>query len=218
MALIPQIIGFLDVPKLFPLQPKPPQEQTDCSHPPLLASQNPDMPLSFTRWRTIRLLLLYYLGLLPFVPIPEKFLLCFLPTIINRCPQGPPPLLHPPPGCQLLLSLEKHPTPHPKPHFVTTFPVTPTHSTLKTRVLTQHPLNTKRTVNPVKFYANALGCRCGWGFGTKGSCACPFTQLVFIECLLCSRCSHTSNQAGWVGQGPPFTVWLGRHVLMTASL
>ncbi|CAK6444945.1 unnamed protein product [Pipistrellus nathusii] len=45
---------------------------------------NPDMPLSFTRWRTIRLLLLYYLGLLPFVPIPEKFLLCFLPTIINR--------------------------------------------------------------------------------------------------------------------------------------
>nr|KAF6283700.1 glycerophosphodiester phosphodiesterase domain containing 3 [Pipistrellus kuhlii] len=45
---------------------------------------NPDMPLSFTRWRAIRLLLLYYLGLLPFIPIPEKFLLCFLPTIINR--------------------------------------------------------------------------------------------------------------------------------------
>ncbi|XP_005882040.1 PREDICTED: glycerophosphodiester phosphodiesterase domain-containing protein 3 isoform X2 [Myotis brandtii] len=47
---------------------------------------NPEMPLSFTRCRVIRLLLLYYLGLLPFVPIPEKFLLCFLPTIINRVP------------------------------------------------------------------------------------------------------------------------------------
>ncbi|ELK34760.1 Glycerophosphodiester phosphodiesterase domain-containing protein 3 [Myotis davidii] len=45
---------------------------------------NPEMPLSFTRCRVIRLLLLYYLGLLPFVPIPERFLLCFLPTIINR--------------------------------------------------------------------------------------------------------------------------------------
>ncbi|XP_016074075.1 PREDICTED: glycerophosphodiester phosphodiesterase domain-containing protein 3 [Miniopterus natalensis] len=45
---------------------------------------NPEMPFSFTRGRVIRLLLLYYLGLLPFFPIPEKFLLCFLPTIINR--------------------------------------------------------------------------------------------------------------------------------------
>ncbi|XP_036921261.1 lysophospholipase D GDPD3 [Sturnira hondurensis] len=45
---------------------------------------NPEMPFSFTVGRGIWLLLLYYLGLLPFVPIPEKFCLCFLPTIINR--------------------------------------------------------------------------------------------------------------------------------------
>lgn len=85
VTLIPQIVGFLDVPKLFPLQPKPLCFPLTAP----LASQNPEMPLSFTRCRVIRLLLLYYLGLLPFVPIPEKFLLCFLPTIINRCLQGP---------------------------------------------------------------------------------------------------------------------------------
>ncbi|XP_012587371.1 PREDICTED: glycerophosphodiester phosphodiesterase domain-containing protein 3 isoform X3 [Condylura cristata] len=45
---------------------------------------NPEMPSSFTISRGIRVLLFYYLGLLPFIPIPEKFLLCFLPTIINR--------------------------------------------------------------------------------------------------------------------------------------
>ncbi|XP_004856138.2 glycerophosphodiester phosphodiesterase domain-containing protein 3 isoform X3 [Heterocephalus glaber] len=45
---------------------------------------NPEMPLSFTICRSFWVLLLYYLGLLPFVPIPEKFFLCFLPTIINR--------------------------------------------------------------------------------------------------------------------------------------
>ncbi|XP_037363213.1 lysophospholipase D GDPD3 [Talpa occidentalis] len=45
---------------------------------------NPEMPSSFTINRGIQMLLLYYLGLLPFIPIPEKFLLCFLPTIINR--------------------------------------------------------------------------------------------------------------------------------------
>ncbi|KAG8513581.1 Lysophospholipase D GDPD3 [Galemys pyrenaicus] len=45
---------------------------------------NPEMPSSFTINRGIWVLLLYYLGLLPFIPIPEKFLLCFLPTIINR--------------------------------------------------------------------------------------------------------------------------------------
>lgn len=50
----------------------------------LLATQNPDMPTAFTILRSIWILLLYYLGLLPFVSIPEKFFLCFLPTIINR--------------------------------------------------------------------------------------------------------------------------------------
>nr|XP_014719453.2 lysophospholipase D GDPD3 isoform X2 [Equus asinus] len=45
---------------------------------------NPEMPFSFTISRGFRLLLLYYLGLLPFIPIPERFLICFLPTIINR--------------------------------------------------------------------------------------------------------------------------------------
>ncbi|XP_050021983.1 lysophospholipase D GDPD3 isoform X1 [Alexandromys fortis] len=45
---------------------------------------NPDMPMAFTILRSIWILLLYYLGLLPFVSIPEKFFLCFLPTIINR--------------------------------------------------------------------------------------------------------------------------------------
>ncbi|XP_043416085.1 lysophospholipase D GDPD3 isoform X3 [Prionailurus bengalensis] len=45
---------------------------------------NPEMPFSFTIGRAIRLLLLYYLGLLPFASIPERFFFCFLPTIINR--------------------------------------------------------------------------------------------------------------------------------------
>ncbi|XP_037670517.1 lysophospholipase D GDPD3 [Choloepus didactylus] len=45
---------------------------------------NPEMPSSFTLSRGLWVLLLYYLGLLPFIPIPEKFLLSFLPTIINR--------------------------------------------------------------------------------------------------------------------------------------
>lgn len=48
------------------------------------ATQNPEMPMAFTILRSIWILLLYYLGLLPFVSIPEKFFLCFLPTIINR--------------------------------------------------------------------------------------------------------------------------------------
>lgn len=46
------------------------------------------MPLSFTISRSLWVLLLYYLGLLPFIRIPEKFFLCFLPTIINRYQQG----------------------------------------------------------------------------------------------------------------------------------
>lgn len=52
--------------------------------PPLCSRQNPEMPRAFTVSRGLRLLLLYYLGLLPFVPIPERFFMCFLPTIINR--------------------------------------------------------------------------------------------------------------------------------------
>ncbi|XP_068919784.1 lysophospholipase D GDPD3 isoform X2 [Petaurus breviceps papuanus] len=45
---------------------------------------NPEMPTSFTVTRVIWLLLMYYGGLLPFFSISERFLLCFLPTIINR--------------------------------------------------------------------------------------------------------------------------------------
>ncbi|XP_040115171.1 lysophospholipase D GDPD3 isoform X1 [Oryx dammah] len=45
---------------------------------------NPEMPTSFTLSRGFWVLLFYYLGLLPFISIPEKFLICFLPTIINR--------------------------------------------------------------------------------------------------------------------------------------
>ncbi|KAK2097824.1 Lysophospholipase D gdpd3 [Saguinus oedipus] len=42
------------------------------------------MPRSFTISRGFWVLLSYYLGLLPFIPIPEKFFFCFLPNIINR--------------------------------------------------------------------------------------------------------------------------------------
>uniref|UniRef100_A0A2K5D8J8 Lysophospholipase D GDPD3 n=1 Tax=Aotus nancymaae TaxID=37293 RepID=A0A2K5D8J8_AOTNA len=45
---------------------------------------NPEMPQSFTISRGFWVLLSYYLGLLPFIPIPEKFFFCFLPNIINR--------------------------------------------------------------------------------------------------------------------------------------
>ncbi|XP_048188917.1 lysophospholipase D GDPD3 [Perognathus longimembris pacificus] len=45
---------------------------------------NPEMPISFTMGRAFWMLVLYYLGLLPFVSLPEEFFLCFLPTIINR--------------------------------------------------------------------------------------------------------------------------------------
>lgn len=45
---------------------------------------NPEMPTSFTLSRGFWVLLFYYLGLLPFISIPEKFFMCFLPTIINR--------------------------------------------------------------------------------------------------------------------------------------
>lgn len=46
------------------------------------------MPFSFTQNRGFWLLLLYYVGLLPFMPIQERFLISFLPTIINRCSEG----------------------------------------------------------------------------------------------------------------------------------
>ncbi|XP_008069839.1 glycerophosphodiester phosphodiesterase domain-containing protein 3 [Carlito syrichta] len=45
---------------------------------------NPEMPRSFTITRAAWVLLLYYLGLLPFIHISESFFFCFLPTIINR--------------------------------------------------------------------------------------------------------------------------------------
>lgn len=48
------------------------------------ASQNPEMPTAFTIWRSLWIVVLYYLGVLPFISIPEKFFFCFLPTIINR--------------------------------------------------------------------------------------------------------------------------------------
>ncbi|XP_074238100.1 lysophospholipase D GDPD3 isoform X3 [Saimiri boliviensis] len=48
---------------------------------------NPEMPRSFTISRGFWVLLSYYLGLLPFIPIPEKFFFCFLPNIINSLVQ-----------------------------------------------------------------------------------------------------------------------------------
>ncbi|MCQ8064035.1 hypothetical protein NP303_25065 [Salmonella enterica] len=45
---------------------------------------NPEMPTSFTITRAVWLVLLYYVGLLPFISIPERFFFCPLPTIINR--------------------------------------------------------------------------------------------------------------------------------------
>ncbi|XP_016102044.1 glycerophosphodiester phosphodiesterase domain-containing protein 3 [Sinocyclocheilus grahami] len=46
--------------------------------------QNPSMPYMFTMKRGILLLLLFYTGLLPFVPLGESLLLFYLPSIINR--------------------------------------------------------------------------------------------------------------------------------------
>lgn len=64
---------------LLPL--RAPSEPTEKLLPEF---RNPEMPMAFTIWRSFWILLLYYLGLLPFVSIPEKFFFCFLPTIINR--------------------------------------------------------------------------------------------------------------------------------------
>lgn len=65
------------------------------------------MPFAFTISRGLWLVLVYYLGLLPFVRIPERFFICFLPSIINRysqCPGFPPASpLHPgPPDASVL--------------------------------------------------------------------------------------------------------------------
>lgn len=86
------MVDLPECPALFPLQPKSPfcfpgSRLTLFSLP--LASQNPEMPFSFTIGRAVWLLLLYYLGWLPFASIPERFFFCFLPTIINRYLQGP---------------------------------------------------------------------------------------------------------------------------------
>ncbi|KAM5152551.1 lysophospholipase D GDPD1-like isoform 1-T2 [Mantella aurantiaca] len=46
--------------------------------------ENPDMPFMFTPRRGIILLVLYYTGLLPFVPLPESVVETYMPSIINR--------------------------------------------------------------------------------------------------------------------------------------
>ncbi|XP_053326546.1 lysophospholipase D GDPD3 isoform X1 [Spea bombifrons] len=45
---------------------------------------NPDMPVMFTPRRGALLLLLYYSGLLPFVPLRESVVESYMPSIINR--------------------------------------------------------------------------------------------------------------------------------------
>ncbi|XP_077170796.1 lysophospholipase D GDPD3 [Paroedura picta] len=47
-------------------------------------SANKDMPYIFSVRRGITILLLYYVGLLPFIPLKESFLEFFLPSIMNR--------------------------------------------------------------------------------------------------------------------------------------
>lgn len=46
--------------------------------------ENPSIPYMFTMRRGILLLLLFYTGLLPFVPLGESVLLFYLPRVINR--------------------------------------------------------------------------------------------------------------------------------------
>uniref|UniRef100_A0AAY5EP32 GP-PDE domain-containing protein n=1 Tax=Electrophorus electricus TaxID=8005 RepID=A0AAY5EP32_ELEEL len=46
---------------------------------------NSSMPYMFTEMRGLQLLLLYYTGLLPFIPLGESFLQFYLPRIFNRC-------------------------------------------------------------------------------------------------------------------------------------
>lgn len=58
-----------------------------CQSLPICASslQNGSMPYMFTMKRGLLLLLLFYTGLLPFVPLGESLLQFYLPRIINRC-------------------------------------------------------------------------------------------------------------------------------------
>lgn len=49
-----------------------------------LSFQNSSMPYSFTMRRGVLLLLLFYSGLLPFVPLGESLLQFYLPRIFNR--------------------------------------------------------------------------------------------------------------------------------------
>ncbi|XP_054289648.1 lysophospholipase D GDPD1-like isoform X2 [Macrosteles quadrilineatus] len=51
--------------------------------------QNPNIGLLFSMRRVIHLILLYYSGLLPFVPIKESFLEIFLPSIFLRLDKEP---------------------------------------------------------------------------------------------------------------------------------
>ncbi|XP_072561175.1 lysophospholipase D GDPD3a isoform X2 [Paramormyrops kingsleyae] len=46
--------------------------------------ENPSMPYMFTMVRGLQLLLLYYTGLLPFIPLGESFLQSYLPHVFNR--------------------------------------------------------------------------------------------------------------------------------------
>ncbi|NP_001096485.1 uncharacterized protein LOC100125107 [Xenopus tropicalis] len=50
----------------------------------LCQEENPDMPIMFTARRGLMLLLLFYTGLLPFVPLRESVLETYMPSIINR--------------------------------------------------------------------------------------------------------------------------------------
>ncbi|XP_072340138.1 lysophospholipase D GDPD3-like [Scyliorhinus torazame] len=47
-------------------------------------TENPRMPIAFTRGRLVWTLLLFYTGLLPFVPLRESCLEAVMPSIINR--------------------------------------------------------------------------------------------------------------------------------------
>uniref|UniRef100_A0A3B3T8N1 Glycerophosphodiester phosphodiesterase domain containing 3a n=1 Tax=Paramormyrops kingsleyae TaxID=1676925 RepID=A0A3B3T8N1_9TELE len=49
-----------------------------------LIKKNPSMPYMFTMVRGLQLLLLYYTGLLPFIPLGESFLQSYLPHVFNR--------------------------------------------------------------------------------------------------------------------------------------
>ncbi|XP_048848263.1 lysophospholipase D GDPD3a [Brienomyrus brachyistius] len=46
--------------------------------------ENPSMPYMFTMVRGLQLLLLFYTGLLPFIPLGESFLQIYLPHVFNR--------------------------------------------------------------------------------------------------------------------------------------